>query len=156
MNGLVMIHQTFSSLTPSTIHLQKDGKNICEVQAISFHICREMAPLCTMGQPRQIKRYSSSAGTILHKTKTDISVIPEQIDRIEIVVYDEYGKGKMLHIDNVTFLDEHRTQFVGSDASEWKDLKKKLECECGAERCNTTHADWCDMYIKGENEREEM
>jgi hypothetical protein len=26
--------------------------------------------------------------------------------------------------------------------------KKTLKCECGAEKCNTTHSDWCPKYKK--------
>lgn len=24
--------------------------------------------------------------------------------------------------------------------------KTKIKCECGAEKCNTTHSDWCPKY----------
>ena len=39
---------------------------------------------------------------------------------------------------------------VASEPHMWKPAVKllfgKLECECGADKCNTTHSPWCPKY----------
>lgn len=45
--------------------------------------------------------------------------------------------------------EEEDIQYVRKNIMESLKIPKEyLKCECGAEKCNTTHSDWCPKYRK--------
>lgn len=48
----------------------------------------------------------------------------------------------MLFIVHPDVLKKYNQFLLSSNNKE----KTKIKCECGAEKCNTTHSDWCPKY----------